>query len=204
MHDSEIKKITTFEAVEQTIHKDNKVLRWFLLLISHPPIRQHLCQLYDNQQAFSQLKKALWVQQLINIGILGLVIVIIVKPSTVWLGVAIAFIFLGAQSNRRKKHAIALISRRLLETDFSSQQLEHLSLYQIGEVYSERFHIPSLVDVLFHQDQWGRWTMLAAFGLICIINPFPLSTTGSILSIFVIYRTIQWILEIQHIYRRLT
>jgi hypothetical protein len=116
---------------------------------------------------------------------------------------AAALLLLGLQFDRRRKHATALLSRRLLETDFPAQHLERLSLYHIAEIYGERLQIPSLVDVLFHQDQWARWGLIAIFGLLYVINPLSLSTPTSLLAAFVIYRTINGTLEIQKIYCRL-
>lgn len=197
-----VEKVSSLEAIINSIHSDTQVLRWFTLLVEQPGIRKKLLK-KDNatQNLFLKLNQSQFVLTVFT----GLALFwggFIVAFSEYRYAVIIPFLIYGiVQSAKKRKTCIAQISQELLKDDFPGDILATKSLYQIAEIYGRAYGIPSLVDTLYGWDRIIRVGVLAAYFICTLI--FPVRLWGYCVFIFLTIFVLNFLVQLKIIYKRL-
>ncbi|MBF0595503.1 MAG: hypothetical protein HQL22_11140 [Candidatus Omnitrophica bacterium] len=80
------------------------------------------------------------------------------------------------------RRSLATLASRLVDMDLSEFPAG-VTLYQLGEIYSRRYGIPSLVDVIWQWNVWMRTTVVlvyfAAFGVYFLSFPLMIFWTSA-------------------------
>ena len=162
--------LCSIRGLRSTILIDKYVGRWFLHLISQPSFKARAAGLPAIQSAYRAVRRyeiALW--GLAGWSSLFFVLALELKNSFLVFP-ALAGVFFFSKTLSAKKRKIADISLYFVEQDFNPETLAQTTLYQIGEIYSERYRIPSLVDAMYHLDKIYRFTLVFSFFLVAYIT----------------------------------
>ena len=148
------------EVLENSIHTDWQVHRWFLCLVLNGEARRFLeteqqakkyCQLLQKMSFFSSF---LYVLLLLSSTLF------VMTRSPACLGVILlglgGLIYIFGQS----KDAVVFLSHKLVNKDFPPEKLGQTTLYQMGEYYARQYAVPSMVDVICAQDYLQRKAIL--------------------------------------------
>jgi hypothetical protein len=109
--------------------------------------------------------------------------------------------YLGYKLFIRKRAVVSQISRELLLLDFPGEALTQKTLYQIAEIYSRRYNIPSLVDTIYHWDRILRTAVLVLSVILTII--YPVKFWQYLLAVLVSFFLLSGMIQRTALYRRL-
>ncbi|MFA5260935.1 MAG: hypothetical protein WC450_06900 [Candidatus Omnitrophota bacterium] len=162
--------LCTIQGLRSTILIDKYVSRWFLFLILEPSFKARSEGLPVIQAAYQTIRRyeiLLWfLGGGIGLSFLGA----LEMRNYVFVFSALAGMFLFFRTLAAKKKQIADISLYFIEHDFPPEALAKTTLYQIGEVYSETYKIPSLVDTLYRLDKIYRVALVFSFFWVAYIT----------------------------------
>ncbi len=195
------KAVSSLEAIASSIDTDEQVFRWFNFLVTRPAISEHLTDVNHAATLYPRLRKILCLQLLLNVLIVGLLVLIIVSKQYVYLWAGLLFIYPLFKLNQNQKKLVVEISTELLKKDFQLEDLCQKTLYQLCEIYSKKYNIPSLVDTIYHLDNISRKTIMCVFIFTCFI--YPLKVWQIFATTIASYFVIQIILKIPFIYKNL-
>ena len=193
--------VSSMSSVISSIENDRQVYRWFLLLISLPKVQQKLSE--DNQikQEYQTLKKIKKTEILAYVVIVLMIICsyLIKDPLALLLGILplIALVILFGKNRK----SVATISEQFLLKNIKPDELTQQTLYQTCEYCSEKYDIPSLVDIITFQDFIGRKILLGTILFIPFIYPFK--SWQILLGILVAYLVTLVIVNSSFVLRRL-
>ena len=200
--------ITSIEAVENTINSDRQVFRWFTFLIVQPAVKAKMLKEETTRQLYSNFKRTMALQLIWYVGLLGCLLVLVFSKHFIFLWLGILFLFPATYLHLNKKKYVRQISTRLLTQDFDIAELNKKTLYQIGESYSQKYNIPSLVDTIYFIDKISRATLITVFVLACLLLPFfidsyQLNVWKFYFSLMIAYYLINALVNTNAIYRHL-
>lgn len=165
--------VSTIEALKSSIMTDPQVFRWFAFLIARPPVRDRLSHKQGAQTLYVKLRRNNFIANLLYFLLAAcLAAVFFSRQYYYWAGAAI----LGgiiARANLLRKRCVAQIGGRLISDQI--EDFERKTLFQISEVLSRSYHIPSLIDILCHLDNVRRRVLMGTFVLAFYILPFSVS-----------------------------
>ena len=197
-----VEKVSSLDAIINSIQAETQICRWFALLIEQPGIREKL--LKKNKAVsilYSKLNYAHSALAVFNfLTILGGILILAFGeyqyvPIFLFLGYGI-FLF-----GKKRKNLVAQISQELLAEDFPGDTITTKSLYQITEIYSREQAIPSLIDTFSYWDRFMQIGIIGAY-LACTLV-FPIKLWKYALVIPLVMFTIQSLIQLKVIYRRL-
>ncbi len=162
--------LCTKEGLRSTILVDKYVSRWFLFLILQPSFKTRSDGLPGLQSAYRSIRRCEILLWCLGIGMGAFCSLAFEMKSYAVAVPALAGLFLFFRTLTVKKTHIADISLYFIERDFPPETLAKTTLYQIGEIYSERHEIPSLVDTMYHLDRIYRFTIVFSFFLVAYIT----------------------------------
>jgi hypothetical protein len=163
MNGSEIKKISGLKTLLSSINNDYQVYRWFLFLIMSQQVRTKIKELPLWNALYSFLNRYIFIHWLVTTLFLSSLIIAIKHPF--FLLFNIALIIPLYVLHRNKKRLVVQLAEALLKNDFSQTDLNQKTLYQIAEILSRNYKIPSLVDVIYNADQFIRKSVIFMFVL---------------------------------------
>lgn len=164
------KRFSSIKSIQRTIHYDYQSYRWFLYLVTRDSIletRPNLDIKTERQQLFTSLE----TQQLIYLLSLPVLALLSFFKAYILLWVFLPVFTSLFFLHLRKKQLTAQIATKLILNDFPDESYQNKTLYQIGEYYSRKENIPSLVDVIFRFDRTAGATIATVFCLFVVIFP---------------------------------
>ena len=176
MSNTSIPQITTPQALSNTIKNDSYVLWWFASLIVQPKLRAYLNQKQDSNIRLQYQRLA----RILLLRALGYFILLCLGYQAIstrqwWLaGFLPAMIWIFFLIKKTFSQTIEKISSKLIEKDFPHPLLNQKTIFQIGEFYSRRYQVPSLVDNITSMDNAGR--LLVFVGLLTLQQLVPILT----------------------------
>ncbi len=137
----------TQQIVSSTIKTDAHTYRWFAYLLFKPQVKKELTADANIKANYTHIKHIILGQALLNLIIAIFIVFVNVSGvySYYWLG--IVFLFPIFKLHWSKKANIIKIAQKLISGDYNQ-----LSLYQLCEVLSKKFSIPSLVSTIYYLD----------------------------------------------------
>lgn len=180
---------------------DPFVYRWFLFLISQPTLRSRGNEIPGLAEPYSKIDKINRELRLLFLPIFIFLLIFLMTGK--W------FLFLpvlagGALLYTRrleKKKEVADISLIFIERDFPPEVLAQKTLYQIGEVYSNRYRVLSLVDAIYNLDKIYRFTLVFSFLLAAYI--LDIKVWGVKQALFIgLYLLVVWLANMSFFYKK--
>lgn len=178
-------------AIVNSIRYDPQVRQWFTTLICQQKVREKI--LKNQPDLTSDYRR--FNRQCLAVPFWSFVVILIVSlssltrhPLLLW-GV-IPFASLALWFNRQKKENLYSLSRALLLLDDQPEDLSAKTLYQIAEIYSRTYQIPSLVDLITSWDRVLRAAILIVFVFCNLIYPVEfLIYASTLLMMFLLIQT---------------
>lgn len=143
-------QISTIDAFANTLKTDLQVNRWFLFLIQQPAAYKELSESPLIIKDVSQLNRAILIQRVLFLIAIVLLAVLFPAPAvrTVpFLCLAITLTGLAFLAFV-KINLVKKIGLFMLRRDFTESGIRLLTLYEVGEYYSRKYHVTALVDKL--------------------------------------------------------
>jgi len=163
--------------LRSTIRRDKHVRRWFLGLLAANKVREEFYAAPGSSALYKNFSQSLKKQKLSLINCVLLVTIFSLSRQPLWLaagGIMFGLFILRLNSSAKN---LAEAAAWMVSRDFPDTDMARTTLYQIGEIYSRKYRVPSLVDALYAFDS-------AAIAAILISLVFNLSALSSSLSIF--------------------
>ncbi len=161
--------VCSIKGLRSTILRDYYVYRWFLYLLRQSSLRSELSACQENRIIYEQLGKITRLQWFLGILILGLSMLYLkTKFFLLLISLAVACLC-GFKVLAVKKRYVADLSLHVIERDFPADKLAKTTLYQIGEIFGEKYQVLSLVDAIYHLDKIYRFTLIFSFFLVAYI-----------------------------------
>lgn len=193
--------VTSLNALSSSIQNDGQVSRWFEFLVTRPGLRQSLSADSVLASCYKRVDNLRTIETTLVFLFASLILGARFWQPTLlfFLGLFLLWRYVATRTN--KAQMIAQITLSLVSQDFPKDRLLVTSLYQLGEFYSERYHIPSLVDTIYFLDKVARWVILSA--LLITFYVIPLSFFWPPISAFIAAVLIDSLLKIDLIYKHL-
>jgi len=181
-------RVTSIKSLASTISTDRQVRRWFTYLILHQTVRRELSNNKEIESAYKRIKNIFLQEKIICI--LSVCILLLAVMTHQWecgLGAAILLGINGFLQAKNKK-SIIKVCDSLISRDFNQQSFAQKTLYQIGEIYSRKYNIISLVDAVTSTEALTRKAVLYMFVFATFIYPLNFwQTCGSVLVVYYIF-----------------
>ncbi len=202
MNIPQAQKVSSLESLVSSIDVDNQVYQWFLLLITRPKVISQLQSSAEITEKYATLKKTFIHQRILLCLFLVTALILIAFKYYLFLPLVLLFFLPLWKVSKIKKESLLAISTYLLKSTFDPETLPTKTLYQISEIFSRDYKIPSLVDAIYIQDNIARKTIIFTFVFTAWI--YPLANIWSVfLSVFIAYFTIQALMSTSLFYNNL-
>lgn len=195
MNQEKKNKVSSLVALLNSIETDNQVYLWFTRLITCPEAIAENQNQEPLSDPYSRLQNNLHKERIILISLLFIVLISIAFKFYYTLLFALLLLVPLQKILKSKKEQVLAISYYMLTHDFDATDLPTKTLYQICEIYSRKYKIPSLVDSIYARDNLSRRTILFTFVFTAWIYPLAhfieifLVTTFSYIIIQALTRT---------------
>ncbi len=154
--------ISNIEALISSIMVDSKVYQWFSFLLNQSELKTRLKNDENTNKLSSQLTNHILKQKILYFLILAtLIIGIASNYFLIILLITLLLYLISTRLRHKRKQLVAQISRSIISSDFQGQELTNKTLFQICEIYSQRYSIPSLVDAIYHSDRILRYAIIS-------------------------------------------
>ena len=180
---------------------DKYVGRWFLFLILQPSFKARAAGLTDIQSAYRAIRRSGILLWFLGGGSSVLFLLALETRQYLFVFPAIAGVFFFFKTLDAKKKKIADVILYFIEQDFPPDILAKTTLYQLGEVYSETYRIPSLVDTIYHLDKIYRFTLVFSFFLVAYITNINVFLVRQF-AFFALFFGVAFIVNMPFFYRR--
>ncbi len=194
--------VSNIEALVSSIRSDDQVYRWFTHLTFQSGLQSQLAKDQNITILYDKLKKIIIQQRFLFIGLLTLSLLFIALQLYLWLSVVLIFLYPIYRLNRTKKDCVALISEYALKSEFNATELTTKTLYQICEILSRKYNIPSLVDTIYAQDNLSRKTIIFTFVFTAWIYPLT-NILAVFIAVILAYHIIYALTKTTYIYKNL-
>jgi hypothetical protein len=194
--------VTSRDSLFSTIQTDDQVNRWFEFLIIQTEVKKSLLNHEGNGISIRQFLKIKLFKNVTFLFLIGSLM------SCYWLNdlrlLYFTFIFLIIfimLSTKLSKYT-SVLSLEFVGKNFNDQQLSQTTLYTLSEFYSDKYKIPSLVDIQTIGDEYLRVLVIGLiFGLMVI---YPFFSFTQILCIFTaVFLSIKLLMNSDLFYRAL-
>jgi len=193
--------LSSMSSVISSIENDRQVFRWFLTLISLPAVQQKSSANSKTKTLYQELKK-IQIAKMISFLVLALIIIssCLIKLPWIWLAGIFPLVVI-AKLFQKNRTCVAAISEQFLIDNIQPGELTQQTLYQTCEKLSRIYNIPSLVDLICHQDFTGRKVLVGAIFFIPFI--FRLETWQLLAVTLILYTVILALISSSIILRNL-
>jgi hypothetical protein len=165
------KAVSSIDSICSSIENDHHVHRWFTKFVSHPEIKKRLADSPADQQTYQATRILELSKTAAFVILLAVFGAAFLAKQNLLLLLGIPVLFGIHRLTELHKRKVAAISRSVLTLDREAIKLEAQTLYQICEYYGQNLKIPTLVDVIAHQDDILRHTVIYACVITCFIYP---------------------------------
>ena len=193
--------VSSMSSILSSIENDRQVYSWFLLLIKHPRVLQKHSLNEKTKNEYKRLNSGLMAET-VSYNVLALIMVtacLLKEPWALLLGI-LPLLALFSLFKKNKK-CVAAISEVFLTEYIRPDDLKKQTLFQTCEYVSKEYTIPSLVDIIAHQDFTARKVLLATFLFIPFV--LPLKTWQILLATLIVIFITLTILNTNFILRRI-
>lgn len=173
MHQGSCTPATSFSTLTSTIKNDQHVFRWFMHLIEQPAVKIELIQEEDIRGLYVHLRRNLRYQYILYLFILSALVIAFLQHQYLVVvgGVSIILIYAYCTAHQKLRQCVSSISTRLIAHDFDEASLQENTLYQIGEFYSRKYKIKSLVHCITSVDAPLRTLLFCSLFFVLFIHP---------------------------------
>jgi hypothetical protein len=190
---------TSFSTLASTIKNDQHVFRWFIHLIEQPAVKTELVREENIRGLYVQLRRNLLCQYVLYPPVLIALSVTFLQHRYLSGGAGIILIYLYYLAHQRARGCVSSISTRLIARDFDETSLQEKTLYQVGEFYSRKYKIKSLVHGITSADATIRTALFCSLFFLSFIHPVGFwYYWGSIIGIYCVLNTV---LDIPLVYK---
>lgn len=195
------KSVSSIDSICSSIENDHHVYRWFIKFISHPEVKKRLENSLSDQKTYKALKNIELCKNAAFVFLLSVFAAAFIAKQNLLLVLGIPILFGIHKLTESHKQKVAAISRSILTLDRDAIKLEAQTLYQICENYGQLLKIPTLVDVIAHQDDILRHTVIYACVITCFIYPLDFLNNWAIVfgSFFIVQLAINTPLVFDHL-----
>ncbi len=195
------KAVSSIDSICSSIENDHHVYRWFIKFISHPEIKKRLEKSLSDQQAYKAVRNLELFKSAAFFFLMAIFVTAFLAKQNLLLILGIPVLYGIHRLTELHKKKIAEISRSILNLDRDAIKLEAQTLYQICEHYGQMLKIPTLVDVIAHQDDILRHTVIYACVITCFIYPLDFLNNWAIVfgSFFIVQLAINTPLVFDHL-----
>ncbi len=188
MYQSDDLPITSINSLISTIKTDKHVQRWFLYLISQPGFREEASKDLETGALYKKFRRLFYMERTAFVLLLGtLVFVVMTQQFQHILPLAALFVASVFLQVKKRGYVVGACSF-LVNRDFEEAQFAHKTLYQIGEFYSRRYHIVSLVNAITSVDVVTRKAVFYTIIFATFIYPLNFwQICGSVLAAYYIF-----------------
>ena len=188
MYQSDDLPITSINSLISTIKTDKQVHRWFLYLISQPGFREEASKDPETGALYKKFRRLFYMERTAFVLLLGtLVFVVMTQQFQHILPLAALFVASVFLQVKKRGYVVGACSF-LVNRDFEEAQFAHKTLYQIGEFYSRRYHIVSLVNAITSVDVVTRKAVFYTIIFATFIYPLNFwQICGSVLAAYYIF-----------------
>ncbi len=155
------KTVSSPEALLSSIARDRHVHRWFTFLITHRDVKAKLSVEENIKKLYNELRTSTIRKRLLLTAILCCLCPVVFLNQYVYIAILALLIYHYIAIRSRNKKQVIKISEYMLFKDFERSDICEKTLYQIGEEYSRKYSIPSLVDAVSGIDSALQRTLLA-------------------------------------------
>ena len=202
MNNEKNNNVSSLNALISSIKTDKQVYRWFTLSVTQPALSSKLKSIDTLSKIYDKLKKTIFQQRLLLVFILLSVLILIATKNYIYLSACILLLIPLTRLSNAHKDCVIHISDHMLTHDFDKSDLPTKTLYQICELYSRQYNIPSLVDTIYAQDNISRKTIIFTFVFTAWLYPLA-NICAVFLSVIVAYNVILAFTNTSLIYKNL-
>ena len=165
--------MSSLPTLTRTISNDFYARRWFSFLLAQPPVKTALISEGNMQIQYRALARIERLEGLLD-GALLLCLAGMLTPYRIPVAVLLCF-WLGLSSylTTKKKEVMLHLSLCWLRMEFSPDDFEQKTLFQIAEIISKKYQIASLVDTVYFSDTALRILYTGWFVFLLIPYPIP-------------------------------
>ncbi|MCK5014923.1 MAG: hypothetical protein KAS66_14015 [Candidatus Omnitrophica bacterium] len=198
-----IPQASNIETIINSIKYDPQVYHWFSSLIMRPKIKNELTD--DDPtlaRSFHVSGTTRLLYYLFSAFVFTFLWLFANTKNYVYLICVLLFLILCIGCVRKNKKIIILLSRKLLTKTYPGNTISSKTLYQVAEIYSRIYGIPSMIDVIYHWDHILQKTMMA-YALIIIAKINNLSLLEFAGYFFITWFTANITIRLMTFYRKL-
>jgi hypothetical protein len=162
---------TSFSTLISTIKDDQHVFRWFMHLIEQPAVKTELVREENIRGLYAQLRRNLRYQYILYPPILIALSIAFLQHQYLIGGVGMILIYFYYAAHQKIRKCVSSVSTRLIAQDFDETSLHEKTLYQIGEFYSRKYKIKSLVHSITSVDAPLRTLLFCSLFFVLVIHP---------------------------------
>ncbi|MCD4782112.1 MAG: hypothetical protein K8S27_16425 [Candidatus Omnitrophica bacterium] len=167
-----LKNVNSLTALHRTILNDSYTYQWFTRLIAQPEVRSEVSKDPDIHQCYKTLASNFMQQRVLHLIFWGTVLtLLLLKNYLLLLTVVILVLIPFVKLQKKSREYVALISLKIIKGKYTQDNISQTSLYQLSEQLSREFHIPSIVDIIYHTDKILRYAIIFLGTMLLIIWP---------------------------------
>ncbi len=188
MYQSADLPITSINSLISTIKTDKQVRRWFLYLISQPGFKAEISEGREAGALYKKFRSVLYQERAIFFFLLGALLFIVIARQFQYSLSLVVFFVISILSQIRKKEYQLKICAFLVNRDFNEASFAQKTLYQIGEWYSRKYQVVSLVHAITSVDVVTRKAVFYTIIFATFIYPLNFwQICGSVLAAYYIF-----------------
>lgn len=188
MYQLEDCSVTSINAIISTIRVDKQVRRWFTHLILQKSVENQLSEKKDVEAAYKRAKNISFWEKVLHFLFFCLLLFVVIARQPNYAIFVIAFLPVSIFLYVKKKECTIKISSSLINADFNEEAFAQKTLYQIGEFYSRKYGVVSLVDAVTSVDVVVRKSIFYTFIFVTFIYPLNFWwTCGTVLAVYWIF-----------------
>ena len=174
MHLQPFKLNTSLEALTSTIETDNEIANWFYYLLSESSLENEFGKGSQFSAELAHLRQKVLLQNSAKITVILFLIIVIfwgrIEHFLAFIPMAVLFII----NDKNIRKDIAKLSQSVLLRDFIDNDFQDKSLYQIGENYSKKYNIASLVKIQFFSVNFVRIVFVSSVIVFAFAAPLKI------------------------------
>ena len=166
-------KVSSLPTLARTVENDFYCGQWFSYLLSQSPVKAALVPDENMRRQYRALarieKQALLLDALLLLCLAGML-----TPYRMAVIVLLAAWFWRSSYLTNKKKAIVVeLGMRWLSLEFTPEDFERKTLYQLAEIISRKYGVASMVDTVYFNDTVFRILYTGWFVFLLVPYPIP-------------------------------
>jgi len=180
--------VTSVNSLISTIKTDKQVRRWFAYLISQQAVKRDLSDNREASEAYKKIRNISFQERAIYLFLFCALLFMIITRQFKYSFLLAVPVLINIFLYVRKKECIIKICSFLISDGFHQSSFARLTLYQIGEFYSRKYSVISLVDAITSVDVVTRKAVLYTVVFASVIYPLNFwQTCGVVLAMYYIF-----------------